>query len=428
MTGTTQRRGRTWLAQTSAAAGKTLRPGVLSPTDRAWLPLAVFLAISGCALANLLGSAAWAQAPDELDARGKAAILAKIKLPPGFKISLFASGLNQPREMCISPSGTVFVGSKINDKGVIYALPDKNQDGVADEVIVIGRGLFPPKGLWQPNGVALKDGALYVAEINRIIRFDDIENHLKDPPAPVVVAGDLPDKTHHGWKYIRFGPDGRLYWPQGAPCNVCQPQAPIFGTLSSMNADGTGREILATGIRNTVGFDWDPKTKKLWFTDNGRDMLGDDLPPDELNFAPNKGMHFGFPYRWGENQKDPKFGDLAPAGLTFTPPAMCLGPHVASLGLRFYTGNSFPREYRGNVFIAEHGSWNRSKKIGYRVTLVTMDGDRAVKYQPFATGWLNDATQEVSGRPVDIGITKDGAMLVSDDYGGNIYRISYTGK
>jgi glucose/arabinose dehydrogenase len=367
-------------------------------------------------------AAAQAQAPDQLDAKAREAILAKIKMPPGFKISLFAWGLSCPRQMCISPSGTVFVGSLEGKDNMVYALPDKNKDGVADEVIVIAKNLF------HPNGVALKDGALYIAEINRITRLDDIERRLKNPPSPVVVVDNLPKKLHHGWKYIRFGPDGRLYWPLGAPCNVCEPESPIFGTLNCMNADGTGRQTIARGIRNTVGFDWDPVSKKLWFTDNGRDLMGDNLPPDELNFAPVTGLHFGFPYRWGDNQKDPKYGDMAPKNLTFTPPAMCLGPHVASLGLRFYTGTSFPKEYRGNIFIAEHGSWNRSKKIGYRVTMVTMEGDKAVKYQPFATGWLDDARQAVSGRPVDIGITDDGAMLVSDDYGGNIYRISYVGK
>jgi len=374
-------------------------------------------------------SPALAQEPDQLNAKEKEAVLNQIKLPPGFKISIFASGLPSARQMCINPTtGTVYVGSKKGEHGVIYALPDKNKDGIADEVIVIGQGLFPPKGLWQPNGVALKDGNLYVAEINRIIRFDDIENHLKNPPAPVVIVSDLPKETHHGWKYIRFGPDGRLYWPQGAPCNVCEPAAPIFGTLNSMREDGSDRKTEARGIRNTVGFEWQPGTKKLWFTDNGRDMLGDDKPPDELNYAPQSGMHFGFPYRWGDNQLDPKFGDKSPADLTFTPPAMCLGPHVAALGLRFYQGKSFPEQYRNKIFIAEHGSWNRSKKIGYRVTMVTVEGHHATKYEPFATGWLKDESQEVSGRPVDIGFTEDGSMLVSDDYGGNIYRITYAGK
>ncbi len=380
------------------------------------LTAAAFGAISGPMIAP-----AGAQAPDELDAKGLEQLLRKIKLPPGFNISLFASHLIHPRQMCIAPSGTVFLGTMEGKNGVVYALPDKNHDGVADEAIIIARDLF------QPNGVALKDGNLYIAEINRITRLDDIENHLKNPPKLQVVAGNLPDKTHHGWKYIRIGPDGRLYVPQGAPCNVCEPE-PGFGMLSSMKADGTDRQIIARGIRNTVGFDWDPLTKKLWFTDNGRDMLGDDKPPDELNCMIAPGMHFGFPYRWGDNQPDPQYGSKAPTGVTFTPPAMCLGPHVASLGMRFYNGANFPKEYNHKIFIAEHGSWNRSKKIGYRVTMVTVDGDKAIKYEPFATGWLNDATQEVLGRPVDIGITQDGAMLVSDDYSGNIYRISYTGK
>jgi glucose/arabinose dehydrogenase len=394
---------------------------IAGPSAVALLAAAISLWPVGPGLRDFMVAPGQAQSPPTTDKQKQAALLAKIKLPPGFKITLFASGLIHPRQMCISPSGTVFVGT-MEGKGLVYALPDKNKDGVADETIIIAKDLL------HPNGVALKDGALYIAEINRITRLDNIERDLREPPTAVVVASDLPNKLHHGWKYIRFGPDGRLYWPQGAPCNVCEPDLPIFGTLNSMKADGTDRQTIARGIRNTVGFDWDPKTRKLWFTDNGRDLLGDDLPPDELNFAPQTGMHFGFPYRWGDNQNDPKYGNLAPKDLTFTPPAICLGPHVASLGLRFYTGKNFPEQYRRNIFIAEHGSWNRSKKIGYRVSMVTMEGDRAVKYQPFAYGWLNDATQEVSGRPVDIGIMKDGAMLVSDDKGGNIYRISYEGK
>jgi len=407
-------------------AGKRLRRiarnGAIALAVAAFLVGAIF-AVQGVSgsFHPLLATPALAQEPDQLDKAGLEALLNKIKLPPGFHITLFASGLVHPRQMCISPSGTVFVGTMEGKDGIIYALPDKNRDGIADEAIVIA------KSLWLPNGVALKDGNLYIAEINRITRLDDIEHHLKEPPKLVVVANDFSKKTHHGWKYIRFGPDGRLYVPQGAPCNVCEPE-PLFGCLSSMKEDGTDRQVLAKGIRNTVGFDWDPLTKKLWFTDNGRDLMGDNKPPDELNFMAEKGMHFGFPYMWGDNQPDPEFGKKAPAGLVMTPPAMCLGPHVASLGMRFYDGKNFPAEYKHRIFIAEHGSWNRSKKIGYRVTMVTLEGDKAVKYEPFATGWLNDATQEVSGRPVDIGITKDGALLVSDDYAGNIYRISYRGK
>ncbi|MBU6450501.1 MAG: PQQ-dependent sugar dehydrogenase [Cyanobacteria bacterium REEB67] len=348
--------------------------------------------------------------------------MARIKLPPGFKISLFASDMLSPRQIAISPSGTVFVGTRVDKEGVVYALPDRNKDGRADEVIVVAGSMR------QPNGVALKDGALYVAEINKISRFDNIEKDLKHPPRPVVIA-EMPSDTHHGWKYIRFSPDGKLFWPQGAPCNVCEPSKPVYGTLNFLDASGKSQNF-ARGIRNTVGFDWQPGSGVLWFTDNGRDNLGDDRPPDELNSAPKAGMHFGFPYRWGDNQKDPEFGDKAPADLVdkFAPPAMCLGAHVASLGMRFYTGKSFPKAYQGNVFIAEHGSWNRSKKSGYRITMATIKGGKAVKYEPFATGWLDDASQDVGGRPVDLVVASDGSLLVSDDYAGNIYRISYQGK
>jgi glucose/arabinose dehydrogenase len=351
--------------------------------------------------------------------------MAKIKLPPGFKISLFASDMLSPRQLAVSQSGTVFVGTRIDKEGIVYALPDRNKDGRADEVIVVAGSLR------QPNGVALKDGALYVAEINKISRFDNIEKDLRHPPRPVVVA-EMPSDAHHGWKYIRFSPDGRLFWPQGAPCNVCEPSKPVYGTLNFLDAAGKSQNY-ARGIRNTVGFDWEPGSGALWFTDNGRDNLGDDRPPDELNCAPKAGMHFGFPYRWGDNQKDPEFGDKAPADLVnkFTPPAMCLGAHVASLGMRFYTGKSFPKAYQGNVFIAEHGSWNRTKKSGYRITMVTVKGGKAVKYEPFATGWLDDGSQDVGGRPVDLIVMTDGSLLVSDDYAGNIYRLGvpdYAGR
>ena len=274
----------------------------------------------------------------------------------------------------------------------------------------------------MPNGVALLGKSLYVAEVHRILRFDDIEEHLDAPPAPVVVNDSFPRKTHHGWKYIRFGPDGWLYVPFGAPCNVCEPKAP-FAALYRMHPDGTGLESVATGIRNTVGFDWNPADQELWFTDNGRDMLGDHLPPDELNHAPKPGLNFGFPYRYGDNVPDPEFGAKAPAGVTFTPPAQCLDPHVASLGMRFYTGKMFPPQYRNQIFICEHGSWNSSVRVGYRVTVVTLKGGKPVSYKPFLEGFLKD--DNVSGRPVDISIMPDGSMLVSDDYSGSIYRITY---
>jgi glucose/arabinose dehydrogenase len=271
--------------------------------------------------------------------------------------------------------------------------------------------------------VAVRGGSLYVAEIHRVIRYDDIENRLDKPPAPVVVNDSFPDDRHHGWKFIAFGPDGKLYVPIGAPCNICEHRDKRYASITRMNPDGTGFEIFARGIRNTVGFDWHPRTKELWLTDNGRDWMGDDIPPDELNHAPRKGMHFGFPYCHGKNIPDPEFGKTRGCD-QFVAPAMELGPHVAALGMRFYTGKMFPAEYRGQIFIAEHGSWNRTVPIGYRVMMVSLEGSRATKYEVFAEGWLQN--EEPWGRPVDVLQMPDGALLISDDHAGAIYRISYT--
>jgi glucose/arabinose dehydrogenase len=285
-----------------------------------------------------------------------------------------------------------------------------------------------------PNGVAFRDGALYVAEVDRILRYDNIESRLESPPPPVVVGQKFPAETHHGWKFIRFGPDGWLYVPVGAPCNVCEPDE-RHGLIARIRVDAarataasgpaaSGYEVFARGVRNSVGFDWQPETRELWFTDNGRDMMGDDLPSDELNHAPAKGMHFGFPYCHQGDTPDPGFSRRACS--EFTPPALKLGPHVAALGMRFYTGAQFPAEFRGNIFIAEHGSWNRSRKIGYRVARVVVEGGRAVRHEVFAEGWLQG--ESAWGRPVDIELMPDGSLLVSDDGAGAIYRIAYTGK
>jgi len=286
----------------------------------------------------------------------------------------------------------------------------------ADEVAVVADGLN------SPNGVAFRGGALYVAEISRVLRFDHIEADPGHPPAPVVVNSSFPTDAHHGWKYIAFGPDGRLYVPVGAPCNICEQEDPRYASIMRMAADGSGLEIFARGIRNTVGFDWHPATQVLWFTDNGRDWMGDDLPPDELNRAPEKGMHFGFPYCHGGNIADPDYGK-ARACSEFQPPAIQLGPHVAALGMKFYTGRMFPDEYRNQIFIAEHGSWNRTVPIGYRISLVRLEKNRVVDYTVFAQGWLQE--DRAWGRPVDVLIMPDGALLVSDDRAGAIYRIRY---
>ena len=362
-----------------------------------------------------------------------------IKVPPGFIVTVYAKGLECPRQLALSPSGIVFVGTKINRNGKVYAIIDTNKDGTGDQIVTIAHNLK------CPNGVAFDNGALYVAEINRILRYDNIENklskisQLSKPDKlskldtltriapPTVVNNAFPSEGHHGWKYIRFGPDGKLYVPVGAPCNVCEPEKSIFASIMRMNKDGSNLELFASGIRNTVGFDFHPQTRQLWFTDNGRDLLGDDIPPDELNCATKAGLNFGFPYRYGANVPDPLFGSKAKAHSNFTPPAMLLGPHVAALGMRFYTGKQFPQQYQGNIFIAEHGSWNRSKKTGCRVSRVILESERnsRAKYETFAEGWLNQEKQEYSGRPVDILVAHDGALLVSDDTAGVIYRISY---
>ena len=279
------------------------------------------------------------------------------------------------------------------------------------------------QGLQLPVGVAYRDGSLYVSAVSRILRLDNIAARLDKPPAPVPVVADLPTETHHGWKFIAFGPDGLLYVPVGAPCNICEPDPALYATILRMKPDGTQRETFARGVRNSVGFDWQPGSNELWFTDNGRDMLGDDVPPDELNRAQRTGQHFGYPYCHAGTVKDPEFGDKRACG-EFTAPAQALGAHVAALGMRFYKGAQFPAAYAGQVFIAEHGSWNRSKKSGYRISTVKVEAGRAVAYEPFITGWLHE--EKAWGRPADVLMLPDGSMLVSDDLAGAIYRVRYT--
>ena len=345
--------------------------------------------------------------------------LADIKLPQGFKIALFARDVENARSLTLGEKGTVFVGNRSGDK--VFALVDQDQDGEAEKKYLIAEGMN------SPNGVAFRDGSLYVAEIDKIWRFDKIEDHLDNPGKPVLVFDSLPDDGHHGWKYIAFGPDGKLYIPVGAPCNICDDNEKDarYSSITRINADGTGFEVFAHGIRNTVGFDWHPSTGALWFTDNGRDMMGDDLPPDELNAAPKAGMNFGYPYCHAGDIPDPEFGKKRTCD-EFTKPIAKLAPHTAALGMKFYEGNSFPAEYHHQVFIAEHGSWNRSTAIGYRVMLVKLDGERALSYEVFAEGWLKDG--KAWGRPVDVLELKDGSLLISDDFANAVYRVTYTGK
>ena len=340
--------------------------------------------------------------------------LEQIELPPGFEIELYATGLPGARSMTLTPGGTLFVGSR--REGNAYAVLDEDQDQKADRVVTIFEGGD------QPNGVAFRDGSLYLADISKVLRFDGIEERLDDPPEPVVIRDDLPTETHHGWKFIAFGPDGMLYVPVGFPCNVCQRDDERYGTILRMNPDGSGLEVFAHGVRNTVGFDWHPETQELWFTDNGRDQMGDDIPPDELNHGPSPGLHFGFPYCHAGTIPDPEFGSERDCS-EFVAPARALDAHVAAIGMRFYDGTMFPEDYRGQIFFAEHGSWNRTNKIGYRVMRVELEGNRAISYEVFASGWLQ--SEEAWGRPVDVQVMPDGALLVSDDEAGVIYRISY---
>lgn len=360
------------------------------------------------ALGGIFGTLAAGVASADLDG------LEGIRLPEGFRIALYAADVPNARQMALGADGVLYVGSR--GTGMVYAVVDADGDHRADQVRIVARGLN------LPTGVAWRDGSLFVAEVHRILRYDEIGNRLDNPPAPVVVTDRLPKDRHHGWKFIDFGPDGKLYVPVGAPCNVCLKDPP-YATILRMNPDGSGSEVYASGIRNSVGFDWHPQTGDLWFTDNGRDMLGDDEPPCELNRATGPGQHFGFPFMHGANTPDPEFGSRSP-GHALVPPVVELGPHVAPLGIIFYTGSQFPAEYRDSILVAEHGSWNRSRKIGYRVTRVALGAaGKPASHEAFAEGWLKD--EEVSGRPVDLAQLPDGSVLLSDDEAGAIYRISY---
>lgn len=340
--------------------------------------------------------------------------LDKIQLPEGFTISVYAE-VPDARSICVSSSGTVFAGTR-NDK--VFAIPDKNNDGKADSVYQIASGLR------SASGVAFRDGSLYIGASSTIYKMENIESHLSDPPKPSIVYDQFPSDAHHGLRYISFGPDNKLYVGVGAPCNVCLPSKPYYGSICRINPDGTGFEIFASGVRNTVGFDWNPDTKEMWFTDNGRDNMGDNIPNDELNKAAKQGMNFGFPYCHQGNIPDPEFGKQKNCS-DFTPPVKLLGAHVASLGMAFNKDNKFPPEYKNAIFIAEHGSWNRSIPIGYRVAVVKMDANgNPMEPVPFAYGWLQNE-KEVNGRPVDVAFLKDGSLLVSDDYNGVIYKISF---
>jgi glucose/arabinose dehydrogenase len=343
--------------------------------------------------------------------------LERITLPSGFTIELVAR-VPGAREMTFGANGTVFAGSPT---GRVFAV-SIDRSGSGERAAVVRT---VASGLREPVGVAFRNGALDVSAVSRILRFDDIERRLDDPLSPVVVSDRFPQEAHHGRKFIAFGPDGKLYVPVGAPCNVCAPDPDRYASIMRMNADGSGPETFARGIRNSVGFDRDPRTGELWFTSNGRDWLGDHVPPDTLNHVPRAGEHFGFPYCHAGTIADPEFGARRPCS-AFRPPAQALGPHVAALWMRFYTGTQFPPRYRGRIFIAEHGSWNRSRKIGYRVTTIAFDtASNVAAYEPFAEGWLQG--EAAWGRPADVQVAPDGSLLIADDLAGAIYRVRYRG-
>jgi len=338
--------------------------------------------------------------------------LDRIQLPPGFKIELFAKDVEGARSMSWNGKNTLYVGSRNED--TVYALVDVDGDYRADKKYIIADDLR------MPNGIVYHQGNLFVAENHRIIKYKNIDKDLNSPPKPQIIYDDLPTESHHGWRYLNLGPDNKLYVAIGAPCNICDEKG--YAVIARLNLDGTGFEIVARGVRNSVGFTWHPETKELWFTDNGRDWLGDDLPPDELNRLTQDGQHFGYPYCHGGFFLDPEYGEGKKCS-DYVAPAQKLGAHVASLGVHIYSGKQFPKQYRGQVFIAEHGSWNRSKKSGYRISLVRIKNGKAVSYENFATGWLRN--EKSWGRPVDIKSLSDGSLLISDDVADVIYRVSY---
>jgi glucose/arabinose dehydrogenase len=337
-----------------------------------------------------------------------------LHLPKGFVITKYAK-IPSARELAkISPE-LVVVGT---ESGEVYALLDENKDFQVDKTFLL------TDKLKVGAGVAFQSPHLYISDKNRIYRIPHLLQNLQNPKLELITSS-LPSSSYHGKRYIKFSPDGELYISVGAPCNVCLKKNPHYGSITKLNLQTKKLEVFSWGVRNTVGFAWHPLTKELWFTDNGRDWLGDDSPPDELNRAPQKDLHFGFPYLHGKDTLDPSFGGQA-KGKKFIAPAGELGAHNAALGMLFYTGEMFPKKYQNNIFIAEHGSWNRSTKSGYRVTLVTLKGNEVINYEPFLTGFEKDG--EVFGRPVDLLILDDGSLLLSDDTFGIIYRISYSGN
>ena len=339
-------------------------------------------------------------------------IAGKLKLQKGFNIEVYASGVANARSMRQGDKGTIFVGSRLQDK--VHAIVEK---GGKREVKVIASGLH------RPNGLAIKDGTLYIAELSKISKIEKIEDNLDNPPKPTMVYDNLPKDEPHGWKFIAIGPDNKLYIPVGAPCNICEPPD-THAQIRRINLDGSGMEVVARGVRNTVGFDWHPVSKELYFTDNGRDWVAEDVPEDELNRVTKAGQHFGFPFCHQGDFLDPEFGWGKSCDST-EKPVMKTGPHSASLGMRFYTGGNFPAKYKNAIFFARHGSWNRTKKVGGDIVAVFLNKDGTVKStETFITGFLGPDNNYI-GRPVDVLFTKDGSMLISDDFNGAVWRVTH---
>lgn len=344
--------------------------------------------------------------------------LDSLSLPAGFKIDVFAR-VEDARSLAVSPDGTVFVGSR--GGGHVHAFKDENGDYKADKKYVIATGKN------NPNGIAFKDGDLYVSEVSKLWKYPNILEF--DTTKKELIVDDYPTELHHGKRYLAFGPDGKLYMPVGAPCNICEKEDKIYASITRMNPDGSEREIVAHGVRNTVGYDWHPQTGEFYFTDNGRDMLGDTIPNCELNKLTEAGQHFGYPYCHQGNIPDPEFGSKFPCE-DFVAPFQLMGPHVAPLGMRFYTGTQFPAEYQGEIFVALHGSWNRTPEaghIGAQVVLVKEEGGKSQGKEVFIDGFLMKSNNQYWGRPVDMIFLADGSMLLSDDMSGTIYRVWYEG-
>ncbi|WP_438862358.1 PQQ-dependent sugar dehydrogenase [Neptunicella sp.] len=344
---------------------------------------------------------------------GYALTLDKLTLPAGYKISVYADKVNNARQMALGDNGTLFVGSR--EAGVVNAVIDSDGDYKADKVIQIASNLK------MPSGIAFKDGALYVAEVHQVLKYANIEQHLQQPGKPEIVIDGLPTETHHGWKYIAFGPDNMLYVPVGAPCNICDPDE-NYAAIFKYNLTNGERQVVARGVRNSVGFDWNPQNNEFWFSDNGRDMMGDDIPPCEINHVTETGQHFGYPYFHGGDIADPEFGDGKSAA-DYQPPALKIQAHSAPLGIHFYRGEMFP-DLKGKLLIAEHGSWNRSKKVGYQVTVADLKNNQIIDNHPLISGWLQ-SDETVWGRPVALLELKDGSLLISDDFANAIYRVTY---